>query len=97
VAFGVYEVGDTVICTATFTNAGVAIDPATVTFAVVQPDGTSTTYTYPANIARAAPGVYVALWPVAQVGNHSYQFHGAGPSFARTVTRTFLARATKFT
>jgi hypothetical protein len=92
-----YEVGDTVLLTGTFTTNGILVDPTTVTASVSAPDGTVTPFSYPATITKTGTGVYQVAWPVALVGNHQYQLHGAATGYARTVTRTFYARPTAFT
>lgn len=42
----------------TFQVASVVTDPTAVSLTIVDPDGTSTTYTYPADIAKDSTGVY---------------------------------------
>jgi hypothetical protein len=56
-----YDIGDLVKLTAAFTDAaGTAIDPTTVTFKILKPDGTTTTAVYGVDpaVVKAATGVY---------------------------------------
>jgi hypothetical protein len=97
VSISAYEIGDSVILTGTFTTSGTPVDPTTITAGVTEPDGVVTSFSYPATITKTGTGTYQVAWPVAKVGNHQYQFHGAATGYARTLTRTFIARPTAFT
>lgn len=56
-----YDKGDLVRLSAKFqdpASGDAYVDPATVTLKVKKPDTTTTTYTYPANIAKDSTGHY---------------------------------------
>lgn len=74
------DYGDDVELDATFTDeAGNPADPATVTFVLVAPDGTSTSYvlTDP-EVSAPSTGRYVAVFVPGQVGEWSWRIHGTG-------------------
>lgn len=67
--------------TATFVNASnVNTDPTTVTFTVVEPDGTSTTYTYGTDVevVKSATGIYYTDVLLSSTGRWSVTSRGTG-------------------
>ena len=80
-----YDLGDLIQVQATFTTAGsgLAIDPATVKVTWRDPNGESTTYTYPAaEIIKDAIGVYHANISALVSGTWHYAWdaYGTGQS-----------------
>lgn len=67
---------------ATLTNvfkvSGVATDPTTVSCVVTAPDGTETTYTYPADISKPSTGTYTLDVSCTQTGIWVYKWIGTG-------------------
>lgn len=76
----VHDLGDLVRCVGTYTDvAGTLVDPSTASFQIMEPNGTSTTYTGTgANLIRDSLGVFHVDWPTTQSGRHEYRFKGAG-------------------
>ena len=76
----VYDKGDLVRITGTFTNsAGVAADPTTITLNVKDPSGNVGTYTYAlAEITKSATGVYYKDISLDETGYWYYQWAGTG-------------------
>lgn len=77
----VYDVGDKIRLTHTFTNlAGVVTDPTAVTFKMKKPDGTTTTYVYgtDAELVKSATGIYYVDWTFTMADSHKYRFAGTG-------------------
>lgn len=76
---GVYNPGQLVRLSVTFTVAGVNTDPTTVTCKVKTPDGTTTTQTYnPGNIVRDGTGQYHYDLAAVEKGYTYYGFYGTG-------------------
>jgi hypothetical protein len=86
-AANVYEIGSLVRLTCTFTAAGVAADPGTVTVHLRAPDGTVTT---PAAV-KDSTGVYHVDVNVTDDGDWRYRFIGTTPAQA-SVSGIFVAR-----
>jgi hypothetical protein len=75
----VYDVGDRVRVTATFTNASAVVtDPTTVTVLAKPRYGSPTTYTYPATVTKDSTGVYHVDLDVTAEGIWDYRFVGTG-------------------
>jgi hypothetical protein len=65
--------------TNTFTVAGVATDPTTVTLIVTDPEATATTYTFAlAEITKTATGVYTKNITCSIAGEWQYEWVGTG-------------------
>ena len=74
-----YDVGDRVRITGTFTNeAGTAADPTGVSISVRRRDGPVSTYTYPATITKDSTGVFHADYDVMTDGVYDYRIVGTG-------------------
>lgn len=88
-AVGVYDIGDTVRLTGTFTdNAGTVADPTTVTVTVTNPAGVVTN---PA-ATKDSVGVYhVDLTPTVS-GTWRYSFSGTGGIVAASPTYELFVR-----
>lgn len=75
----IFVVGDSPTLTNTFSVAGVPTDPTTVSLAVTNPAGTTTTYTYAlAQITRDSAGVYSKQITVDSAGDWYYVWTGTG-------------------
>ncbi|MGD9879036.1 MAG: hypothetical protein AB7E70_20935 [Hyphomicrobiaceae bacterium] len=79
----IYDKGDLVKLSTSpaFKDAdGEAADPTAVTFRIMEPDGTETTYVYgtDAELVKAGTGDYYVHWTCAKEGRHSYRFEGTG-------------------
>ena len=75
------DVGDKCRVTCTFKNlAGADTDPTAITFKMLEPDGTVTTYVYgvDAELVKSATGIYYVDWTSDQAGRHLYRFIGTG-------------------
>lgn len=78
---GVYQVGQAVTITETFTVSGTLTDPTGVIFTVEDPTGVSTVYTFGVDVEVTNPstGVYaLALGPLSLVGTWLYTVAGSG-------------------
>lgn len=75
-----YDIGDTVRVTVTFTNsAGTATDPSAVTLSVKDPKGTKTTYTYgSSSMVKSATGIYYYDLTATLPGSYKYVWKGTG-------------------
>jgi len=76
-----HDVNDTRKLQATFKDVnGVAQDPTTVTFNMVEPDGAATPYVYgtDAELVRESAGVYYVNWSITQPGRHTWSMKGTG-------------------
>lgn len=76
-----YDINDTIRVSTTFKNlAGTATDPTAVTAIVVQPDGTSTTYTYltDAQVVKDSAGVYHIDVTPTTAGTWLIRWRGTG-------------------
>lgn len=72
--------GETATLSNTFTVNGIATDPGTITLAVTDPTGATSTYTYAgAQITKSGIGAYWKEIPVAIVGEWSYVWTGTAP------------------
>ena len=77
----IYDVGDLVRVTGTFTNAaGVAQDPTTVTFKYAKPSGTQTSLVYGTSIlvVKSGTGVYYVDVNADEAGTWLYLWKGTG-------------------
>lgn len=93
-----YDVGDEVRCTGTFTDAdGTAQDPTGVTFKFTDPSGNTTTYTYgtDAQLVKSATGVYYVDVNVDEAGRWWYRFAGTGTGQAADELY-FIAEESRF-
>ena len=74
-----YDVGDTVRLTGTFTNAGgTATDPGgTVSIKVLDPSGTTTTYTG-GSVVNSATGVYYTDVAATKSGRYHWRCEANG-------------------
>lgn len=72
-----YDIGDVVRLTANFKQAN-SIDPDTVTAKVKLPNGSTTTYTYPATISKDSTGNYHVDIAAAASGTHRYRWFSTG-------------------
>lgn len=74
-----YDLGDLVRVSGTFkTQAGAAIDPSTVSFEFRRPDGTVTSYAYPATIVRDSLGTYHVDIDANAPGTWRYRWESTG-------------------
>lgn len=74
-----FDIGDTIKLVGTFTDdADVVQDPTAVFLTVLEPDGTSTSYEYPATITKESTGVYYVEFDITQSGAHFYRFYSTG-------------------
>jgi hypothetical protein len=74
----IYDVGDLVHLSATFTQDDTAVDPTTVALTVRHPDGTQTAYEYPATITREGLGTFYVDVPITMGGTHRYRWVSTG-------------------
>lgn len=77
-------------------TAGVALDPATVTFRMISPCGTKTTYVYgtDAELVRSGAGVYRVSVKPDMPGRWAYQWESTGP--AALNEDSFVCRGSAF-
>lgn len=56
------------------------VDPTTLVFKLLKPDGTMITYTYLTNpqLERESEGVYIVNYKVELAGLHSFRFESSG-------------------
>lgn len=73
-----YDIGDSVRISGAFTQSGTPIDPGAVTLKVELPDGTSTTYTYPATMTKDSTGNYHVDISITQRGTYNYRWVSTG-------------------
>lgn len=88
-ATDIYDVGDGPFVTCTFKNiSDVATDPTTVTATVLEPDGTTTTYSYGTDAAleRTATGIYRLRVTFDVAGEWAVKFFGTGTIVAAAET-----------
>lgn len=81
----VYDKGDLVRCSASFTtSAGAAVDPTVITFKFKTPGGTTTTYTYgvDAELVKDSVGNYHVDVSATASGTWFYRFEGTGDAQA---------------
>lgn len=75
----IFVVGDSPTITNTFSVSGVPTDPTTISLAVTDPAGATTTYTYAlGQITRVSTGVYSKQITVATAGDWLYVWTGTG-------------------
>lgn len=75
----VYDVGDSVRVTGTFTVASVVTDPTTVTLEVKDPSGNVATYTYAlSEVTRSGTGVFYKDLTIDEAGIWTYRWSGTG-------------------
>lgn len=76
------ELGDRrkLACTI-FNEAETAADPTDLTFKILEPDGTVTTYIYGTDeqLAKDSTGHYHVYWDCTQAGRHWWRFEATGP------------------
>ncbi len=88
----VYDVGDKVRLTNTFTDTdGNAADPTAIAAAVKDPEGTTTQFDYAGTITKSSTGVYYIDVTIDDEGTWSYRWEGTGAVVA-AVEGTFVAR-----
>lgn len=76
---GSYDIGDLVRVTGTFTVGGTATDPTTITLKVMNPAGTTTTYTYAlSQVTKSATGIYYKDVSPDTRGVWMYEWTGTG-------------------
>lgn len=93
-----YDIGDKVRIQGAFSDlSGAAVDPTTVECSVREPDGTITTYAWPADpeVVRLAVGEFAFDLPVDAAGVWAYRFAGTGPGHAAG-ERQFAVRRSYF-
>ena len=92
----VYDVGDKIRLSVTFTSGVTPTDPTAVVCKVKEPDGTITTATYAlAQIIKDSAGVYHYDTTIDQAGRHWYRFEGTGTVVA-AAEADFMARESEF-
>lgn len=81
---GFYQIGDAVrLHTEDYpfeVANGTDTDPTATTFAMLEPDGTETVYTYgvDAALTRSAAGKFSVTWTTAKAGRHEWRWKGTG-------------------
>jgi len=76
-----YDKGDVVVVSAAFTDRnGTLIDPATVTFKIKDPSGTTTAYIFGTNgeLVKDSVGNYHVDVPVSLEGTWQYRYESTG-------------------
>lgn len=76
-----YLKGQRATCSASFSDStDTLVDPATVTFKVKLPAGTTTTYVYgtDAQLVKAGTGRYYVLLDLDTTGSYTYRFESTG-------------------
>jgi hypothetical protein len=73
-----YDIGDMVRISGAFSQGGTPIDPGAVTLKVELPDGTPTTYTYPATMTKDSTGNYHVDISITQQGTYQYRWTSTG-------------------
>lgn len=92
----VYDKGDLVRISVTFSVASVSTDPTTVTLKVKDPAGTVTAYTYAlAEVARDAAGQYHKDITITETGTWRYRWEGTG-AVVTAGEAYLMARPTEF-
>ena len=80
--YNIYDLGDSIRVSATFTDADTqdAVDPDVVNLSIRTPDGTLTTYTYGVggNVVKADVGQYYSIVDVNQSGSWFYRWWSTG-------------------
>lgn len=93
-----YDLHDTVRLSATFTVAGTATDPTTVTFSYRAPGEAAVTLTYgtDAEVVKSAAGVYYVDLTLDEPGAWYYRWLGTGAVATATPDLHLLARDSLF-
>ena len=80
----VYQIGDQLRLSVSFTDANnAAVDPTTIALAVLEPDATSTAYTYALDqVIKSTTGTYYYDLTVSQAGRHYYRWLAGGAYIA---------------
>ncbi len=92
----IYDVGDKIRISCTFTSGGTPTDPTTVTVKVKEPGGTVTTGTLAlGQVVKDDIGDYHYDFTIDEAGRHWYRFEGAGALVASAET-DFMVRASEF-
>lgn len=73
-----YLKGQLIRCWGYFDQDGTQINPSTVTAKVKDPNGTTTTYTYPATVEIDNQGVYSVEVDADTAGRWYYRFESSG-------------------
>jgi len=75
-----YDNGDVVRLSVAFTSGGSAVDPGTVTFRALKPNGSAVSYTYGADaeLVKGTVGSYYVDLAADDDGTWYYRFAGAG-------------------
>ena len=74
------NVGDKPRLRMEFRSEGKLTDPTTITFVMLEPDGTKTTYTYALNptvLVKDATGKYYVDYTIDQAGIHKFPLRAA--------------------
>ena len=90
-----YDIGDQRRLTVTFTDINdTAADPTGVTFVMVAPDGTQTSYIYltDSELVKEGVGVYYVDFAITQRGRHAYRFAGTGAVVAAEAGEFYARR-----
>ena len=75
----IYDIGDLVRFTGTFTVSGIATDPTTVTLKVKDPSGNIATYTYAlSEVTKSATGIYYKDVTIDEAGMWIVEWLGTG-------------------
>lgn len=88
----VYDVGDNIRSSVTFTDFnGAVADPTTVTFKYATPSGAVTTIVYPAaGTTRDSLGVFHADVTISAAGSWWFRWNGTGAVVAATEEPVFV-------
>lgn len=89
----VYDKGDLLRCSGTFTDAdGIAQDPTAVFFKYKTPAGTTITYTYGTDdeLVKDSNGNYHVDLDLDEVGTWSYRFYSTGTGQAAAEGQFFV-------
>jgi hypothetical protein len=90
-----HDIGDAENIKATFKNAnGTPTDPSDVTFDMIEPDGTKTTYAYAtdAQLVRESAGIYHVIWTWARQGRHHVIWKGTGSLIEAGASEFYVKR-----
>ena len=94
----IYQVGDSVTLQATFSSlTGVPTDPTTVSVKVLDPSGTTNTYTFAGGaVTKSATGIYQYVLSITMAGRYTYKWFGTGTVAAASPDNEIVAQATVF-
>jgi AICAR transformylase/IMP cyclohydrolase PurH len=94
----VYNKGDLLRVTGTFTNAaGTAVDPTAVILKHRNPAGTTTTLTYAlTQLTKSATGIYYADVDLSSTGVWYFKFNSTGTGQAASIDSTVTVSETVF-